>query len=121
MFKDLDVEAFELVLYGWLSQWCLRPTEGVALDGKTLRGIHGEELPGVHLVAAYAHNGGVVLAQSASIGKGHELAAGEEVIQKAPIAGHPVTADALYASRPFCRKVLERGGSMSSPSKAIAQ
>lgn len=25
----------------------------LAVDGKTLRGIHGEQVPGVHLVAVY--------------------------------------------------------------------
>ena len=33
----------------------MKSVEAVAVDGKTLRGIHGEQLPGVHLVAAYAH------------------------------------------------------------------
>jgi len=36
---------------------------GVAIDGKQLRGIHGEHVPGVHLVAAYAHRSGQVLGQ----------------------------------------------------------
>jgi len=39
------------------------PTQVIALDGKTLRGIHGEAVPGVHLVAAYAPGRGTVAAQ----------------------------------------------------------
>jgi hypothetical protein len=106
VFKGLDVEAFESVLYGWLSETCVPLGDGIAGDGKTLRGIHGEQIAGVHLVAAYAHAGGVVLAQAASPEEGQELAAGREVIGKAPIAGHIVTIDALYACRAFCRDVL---------------
>jgi hypothetical protein len=38
--------------------------EAIAIDGKGLRGIHGEELPGIRLIAAYADEAGLVLAQS---------------------------------------------------------
>jgi hypothetical protein len=40
------------------------PDEQFVLDGKALRGIHGEELPGVRLVALYATQAGLVLAQA---------------------------------------------------------
>ena len=35
----------------------------IAIDGKALRGIHGEEIPGVRLVAAYAPEAGLVVGQ----------------------------------------------------------
>ena len=35
----------------------------LAIDGKGLRGIHGEQLPGVRLVAAQCDEAGLVLAQ----------------------------------------------------------
>ena len=35
----------------------------IAVDGKALRGIHGEELPGVRLVAGYAHGSGLTAGQ----------------------------------------------------------
>lgn len=85
-FKALDVEAFEQALAQWAAQvaqgargsaqearaslvrqgWgrqaqALAP---LALDGKGLRGIHGEELPGVRLVALYDVQAGLVLAQT---------------------------------------------------------
>ena len=52
VFKALDIAAFEAVLGRWLAQTGVQPIEAVALDGKTLRGIHGETVPGVQLVAA---------------------------------------------------------------------
>ncbi len=36
----------------------------LALDGKGRRGVHGEELPGVRLVALYDVQAGLVLAQT---------------------------------------------------------
>jgi hypothetical protein len=79
-FKALDVEAFEVALQQWAQQQVAaagdtgaprgrcgaqpRPTPGpLALDGKGLRGIHGEELPGVRLVALYDVHAGLVLVQ----------------------------------------------------------
>ena len=35
----------------------------IAVDGKALRGIHGQELPGVRLVAGYAHESSLVVGQ----------------------------------------------------------
>ena len=52
LFKRLDKERFERAVGGWLQEQVLEPGEALAVDGKTLRGIHGEQLPGVHLLAA---------------------------------------------------------------------
>ena len=54
----------------WLINSGVELGEVLSLDGKTLRGIHGEEIPGVHLVSAYAVRCGAVLAQAATPGKG---------------------------------------------------
>lgn len=70
VFKRLDREKFETTLGEWFGEQWLKQGEAIALDGKGLRGIHGEELPGVHLVAAYAHSAGVVLAQKGGKGQG---------------------------------------------------
>jgi len=62
VFRGLDVIAFETALSTWAQ--ARAPNERtVAIDGKGLRGIHGEELPGVRLVAAYCDEAGLVLAQ----------------------------------------------------------
>ena len=84
-FRRLDHAAFERVLGQWFAQQGLEPDEAVALDGKTLRGIHGEEIPGVHLVAAYAHQTRVVLAEAETLGKGHELEGVKVVVAALPV------------------------------------
>lgn len=63
LFRNLDRDAFEQALGAWVRAQGLPAGEALALDGKALRGIHGEAVPGVHLVAAYAHRTGAVLAQ----------------------------------------------------------
>jgi hypothetical protein len=64
VFKRLDVAAFETELQAWAAQALDPGTQQVVLDGKALRGLHGEELPGVRLVAVYAAEAGLVLAQA---------------------------------------------------------
>lgn len=64
VFKRLEVTAFERELQAWAAQTLDARTQQVILDGKALRGIHGDELPGVRLVALYAPEAGLVLAQA---------------------------------------------------------
>jgi hypothetical protein len=63
LFRDLDVAAFETALAGWVMAQGVPAHEAIALDGKSIRGLHGEQVPGVHLVAAYAQHSGQVLGQ----------------------------------------------------------
>ena len=64
VFSQLDVEAFEKTLRDWAQTYYGDRQGAIAIDGKGLRGIHGEELPGVRLVAVYSDGAGLVLAQS---------------------------------------------------------
>ena len=64
VFKRLDVAHFEVALQTWAARTLDAHTQQLVRDGKALRGIHGEELPGVRLVALYAPEAGQVLAQA---------------------------------------------------------
>ncbi len=122
VYKALDVEAFEAAVGGWLRQTGLAPDDPVALDGKTLRGVHGhveqgEYVPGTHLVAAYAHGAQAVLAQLRTGGKGQELAAAAQVLTQVPLAGRVVTGDALLTQRDLCEQIVAAGGDYVLPVK----
>lgn len=117
VFKDLDVGAFEAALGRWLVNSGVEPDEPLSLDGKTLRGIHGEGIPGVHLVSAYAHRAGAVLAQVAAPGKGQELAAAKEVLRRVSLEGRVVVADALLTQRDVCEQIVAGGGEYLLPVK----
>ena len=58
VFKGLDVAAFEAEVGNWLANSGVEADYPLSLDGKTLRGVHGQEIPGVHLVSAYASRAG---------------------------------------------------------------
>lgn len=115
VFKALDVAAFERVLGTWLGRTGVESTEPIAVDGKTLRGVHGAGVPGVHLVAAYTHRAGAVLAQVRTGGKGQELAAAKAVLQEVPLAGRLVTGDALLTQRELCEQIVQAEGDYLLP------
>ena len=117
VFKALDADAFEAVLREWLTSSGVDPGEVLSLDGKTLRGIHGEEIAGVHLVSAYATRSGAVLAQVAAPGKGQELAAAKTVLSQLPLEDRVVVADALLTQREVCRQIVAGGGDYLLPLK----
>ena len=119
--RKLDVKAFEKVLREWFCGRGLKVGDGVAIDGKTLRGIHGEEVPGVHLVSAYAHRQGIVLDQEAAPGKGQELEAVREILKRLDLRGRIVTGDALLAQRDLCTTIREKGGTTSSGSRTTSR
>jgi hypothetical protein len=110
VFKVLDVAAFEQALQSWLTATGVAPDDALALDGKTLRGIHGDDIPGVHLVAAYAHAAAILVTQLRTAGKGQELAAVEQVLDQVPVAGRLVTGDALLTQRAVSAQIVARGG-----------
>jgi hypothetical protein len=117
VFKALDVAAFERVVGEWLTRTGVAATDPLALDGKSLRGIHGDEVPGVHLVAAYAHEARAVVAQLRTEGKGQELAAAKDVLDQVSLEGRLVTGDALLTQREVSEKVVQGGGDYLLPVK----
>jgi hypothetical protein len=115
VFKGLDVAALEAALAAWVEQTGAQPIEAIALDGKTLRGMHGATTPVVHLVAAYAQTVGAVLGQVAAPGKGHLLAAAKAVLTTLPVAGRVITGDALLTQRAVSEQIVARGGDYPFP------
>lgn len=113
VFRRLDRERFEEALGVWLQAHGIKGGDAVAVDGKTLRGIHGKELPGVHLVAAYAHQKGIVVGQEAVGEKENELGAVGKLLEHLDLRGLVVSGDAQFAQREVCRKVVAKGGTTS--------
>ena len=113
VFSRLDRAAFERELGQWLQERGLTDGEAVAIDGKALRGIHGDQLPGVHLVAAYAHQAGIVVGQQAVGEKRNELDAVEGLLGQLNLEGLVVTGDAQFTQREVCQRVADQGGTTS--------
>ncbi len=115
VFKALDVAAFEAALGAWLRQTGVAPGDALAVDGKAVRGVEREGVPGVYLVSVYAHAAETVIAQLRTEGKGHELPAARTLLGQVPLAGQGVTGDALLTDRALCAQVVAAGGDYLLP------
>jgi len=114
LFAGVAYAAVEAALGAWaervLARAVPRGLEGVALDGKTLRGSKKRGAADAHLLAALSHRLGVVLGQVAVADKTNEIGAASEFLLTLVLEGRVVTADALLAQRGLARTILDRGG-----------
>lgn len=112
VFAALDVAAFEAALTGWIVAQGVADLDQrvVALDGKTLRGSQGHQVPGVHLLAAYCRDVEAVLAQLAVPGKTNEHKTALELLKLIPLKGTLITGDAAFTQRDFCEAVIRGEG-----------
>ena len=122
LYSVLDATAFEAALSRWIAARTPPPAEGtdpqpVSLDGKTLRGSRDGEVPGQHLVAAYAPQAQAVLAQMRVDAKTNEHKAALELLGVLPIRGKVITGDARFTHRDVCAALLEGGGDYVLPVK----
>ena len=83
----------------------------VVLDGKTLRGtIPKGETQGVHLLAVYLPEEGVVLRQVEVGAKENEISAAAGVLATVPLKNRVVCADAMQTQRKLSVEILAKGG-----------
>src|SRR5256885_15479448 len=111
----VDPDTFERSFLDWVRA-VFRPEEGgprqVAIDGKTVRRSFDREKgrSPLHLVSAYATEGGIVLAQRATETKGGELAVLPDLLDGLDLAGCLVSLDALACQPAIAERIVGRGG-----------
>jgi hypothetical protein len=83
----------------------------LAIDGKTVRGtIPLGQTHGLHLVAAYLPEVGVVLAQLAVDSKENEIVVVPTLLAQRDLTGGVVVGDAMQTQRELSIQLVERGG-----------
>ena len=104
--------AFEAALTRWVLAQGVTDLERrvVTLDGKTLRGSQGHQLPGVHLLAAYGRDVEAVIAQLAVPGETNEHKTALELLKLIPLKGTLITGDAAFTQRDLCEAVVQGEG-----------
>jgi predicted transposase YbfD/YdcC len=112
----VDREALEAHLSAW-AEGLLGATpvpqdtlEGLAVDGKTLRGSQKHGAPGAHLLSALGHRLGLTLAQHAVADTTNEMATVLELLRQVVLEGRVVTMDALLTQRPVAQQIVATGG-----------
>src|SRR5438105_9560285 len=83
----------------------------LAMDGKTLRGtIPLGETDGVHLLAVYLPQQGVVLAQMNVEHKGREITFAPALLRQIDLRGVVVSGDAMFDRRSLSSKIVQAHG-----------
>lgn len=83
----------------------------ISIDGKTLRGtIPSGEGRGVHLLAAYVPQAGLVLMEVAVDSKENEIVAAPKVLKSIDLQGVVVIGDALHTQRKISAQIVAGGG-----------
>lgn len=109
LFRALDIAAFEAALSRWVASR-VSGNEQICLDGKTVRGSRDRDVPGQHLVAAYAAESQAVLAQVRVDAKTNEHKATLELLGVLPIKGRVFSGDAMFCQRDICATIHDGDG-----------
>ena len=116
LFRRIPYRTVEAALGRWAEQVLRsRPAapgalEGIALDGKALRGSQRQGAAAAHLLAAFSHRLGLVLGQVGVPDKTNEIGAAGEFLLGLALEGRIVTADALLTQRESAQTILDSGG-----------
>jgi predicted transposase YbfD/YdcC len=110
--KAVDADALQCLISQFLLQ---APKAGrsvlIAIDGKTLRGtIATGQNQGVHLLAAYLPQEGLVLVQVAVANKENEIVAAPRVLASLDLRGKIVMGDALHTQRELSAQIIAGRG-----------
>ncbi|MFV0475860.1 MAG: ISAs1 family transposase [Pikeienuella sp.] len=106
----LDPKRLEEAFAGWSAALAGRVRGVVAIDGKTLRGSKQDATGkgALHLVSAWAHEAGLVLAQCAVDGKSNEITAIPELLDLLALKGAIVTIDAMGTQKAIAGEIIAR-------------
>src|SRR4051794_41179790 len=122
----VDPDAFERCFMGWVRA-VFRPDADaprqVAIDGKTVRRSFDREKgrSPLHLVSAYATEGGIALAQRAAEGKGGELAVLPDLLGGLDPRGRLVSLDAPACQPAIAERVVGRGGQPAIAERVVGR
>lgn len=120
LLSRLDPVAFEAAVSRWIKSRTPPATtedgqpamekEPLSIDGKTLRGSKDGEVPGQHLVCAYAPLVEAVLVQVRVDAKTNEHKAALQLLGILPVKGRIVMGDAMFCQRDVCAEIIEQDG-----------
>jgi len=113
--QGLDADELERIVCDFLYDAFHRPpSKGslcAAIDGKTLRGtIRADDAQGVHLLAIYLPQDGIVLAQMNVEAKANEISAAPQLMRQVDVQGLVITGDAMFAQRTLSLQIVAAGG-----------
>lgn len=114
---QIDVAALERAVGQWLQQvrvaWlqsAVRWLDGIAVDGKTLRGARRLGATDAYLLSAYGQRDGLVLGEVAVPDATNELGVVGPLLARLPLTGETVTFAALFTQWTVAEQIVAAGG-----------
>ncbi len=104
----MDVAELDQRVGGWMARYGTFDGQGLALDGKTVRGSADGEVKPAHLVSAVLHREGLVVAQHRVPDKTNEITSVEPVLAGLEIKGAIVTGDAMFTQTKIAKHIVEK-------------
>jgi predicted transposase YbfD/YdcC len=110
-FAHLDSSGFQERFMAWVAGLIGKLRGVIAIDGKTLRRTkdRSKGKKALHLLSAFAHEAGLVIAQQAVDQKSNEITAIPVLLEKLCIQGCVVTIDAMGTQKAIAAKIRESG------------
>ena len=106
----LNPQRLEQAFCSWTASLAERVKGVVAVDGKTLRGSK-QDASGkgaLHLISAFAHEAGLIVAQRAVDDKSNEISAIPDLLDMLALDGTIVTLDAMGTQKQIARKIISK-------------
>lgn len=116
IFGRIDVGVLEWALGHWAQEVLAAvplpegQVEGLAMEGKTLRGTRTDAVPGLHLLSAVSHRLGLRLGQIPVGEKTNEIPLAHTLLAGLLLKGRVLTMDALLTQRAIAQDIVDHGG-----------
>jgi DDE_Tnp_1-associated/Transposase DDE domain len=111
LLRELDPDHLDRIIGEWLADRHPGGWGHLAIDGKVVRGSRDGDVPGTHLLAAYAPQVAAVVAQLTVEATTNEHKAALRLLGVLPPLGRAVvTADAMFTHADVCRAIRDRDG-----------
>jgi len=110
LLRRIDPVALEEALSRWVAARLGPGTARLSLDGKVLKGSRDGEIPGCHLLSAYAPDAQAVLAQMRVEATTNEHKTALRLLGILPVKGKVVIGDAAFCQRDLAAEITRAGG-----------
>jgi hypothetical protein len=105
--QGLDANAVDARIGQWVLGQHSVAGQGVAVDGKSVRGAHDAGQRAPHLLSAILHDEAVVIGQLEVEEKTNEIPKLPELLGPLPLDGAVITADAMHTQTESARYIVE--------------
>jgi hypothetical protein len=105
--NKIGPEEFEDRVGQWFAGHAALGGEGVSVDGKTACGSADDQSPAAHLLSAFTHQEGVVVAEKRVSDKTNEIPCIQPLLEKLDVKGAVITADAMHTQKETARYIVE--------------